>query len=85
MIRYRVVNFILFLFILSPLSMAGVEPVDEAVEWIIFSEDQRLCHFKVVENYRKCIDSGADEVTCDIEMLDNYVMYCDEPVKEFKL
>ena len=65
--------------------MAGVEPVDEAVEWIIFSEDQRLCHFKVVENYRRCIDSGADEVTCDIELLDNYVMYCDEPVKDFKL
>lgn len=85
MIEYRAVNFILFLFILSPLSMAGVEPVDEAVEWIIFSEDQRLCHFKVVENYRRCIDSGADEVTCDIELLDNYVMYCDEPVKDFKL
>ena len=81
--QYRVV--ICFLFILSPLSMAGVEPVDEALEWIIFSEDRRLCHVKVVEKYRKCIDSGADEVTCDIELLDNYIMYCDEPVKEFKL
>lgn len=75
----------LVLFLLSPLSIAGVDPVDETVEWIIFSEEQKVCHVKVVEKYRKCIASGADEVTCDIELLDNYVMYCDEPVKEFKL
>lgn len=81
------VNIILFvsIFTASPSAMGGVDPVDEAIEGIIFSEDQRLCHVKVVENYRKCINSGADEVACDLELLDNYVMYCDEPVKEFKL